>query len=70
MPSSMRMLGTRPIYTELCLQHRKASLTCIRKLHIDGRARLSKVWAPSGGIAANKVEGMLTQSRWRFGPRR
>lgn len=36
----------------------RAPLVHLQRLHVDGRVRLSNEWAPSGGIAASKNEGM------------
>ncbi|KAF3764895.1 prolyl-tRNA synthetase [Cryphonectria parasitica EP155] len=52
----MRLLAARPARPRPRVQHRKASLSCIRTLYVDGRARLSNEWAPSGGIAASSEE--------------
>lgn len=65
MPYGVRLVTARPTLTQrngLTLQRWRsqirAPLVHLQRLHVDGRARLSNEWAPSGGIAASENEGM------------
>lgn len=53
--------GARPTHPRpWLLRHTYSLLTCSRRaIHVDGRARLSNEWVPTGGIAVSKDEGML-----------
>ncbi|CAN8099511.1 unnamed protein product [Discula destructiva] len=56
MSSCARWAAARPVTTRLWLRNRQLSVNAARCIHVDGRARLSNEWAPSGGIAVSEVE--------------
>lgn len=57
MPSCMILSVMRRTRSQVWLPHRKTHGAFMRSLHLDGRARLSNEWAPSGGFAVSDNEG-------------